>query len=87
MKQQKLCAIVWRAAVVPSCCQYFSPAYQFSVQGYQKQAVIAQICLSQLERLGKLVVKKGTCVDDGHQFCKSPPEGSSVPSCRQHMAP
>lgn len=87
MKQQKPCAIVWRAAVVPSCCQYFGPAYQFSVQGYQKQAAIAQICLSQLERLGKLIVKKGAYVDEGHQFCRSPPEGSSALSCGQHVAP
>lgn len=43
MKQQKPCAIVWGAAVVLPCCLDFSPEYQFSMQGYQKQAVIPQI--------------------------------------------
>lgn len=57
MKQQKPCAIVWGAAVVLSCCLDFSPEYQFSMQGYQKQAEKAQICLSHLESLGKLIVK------------------------------
>lgn len=66
MRQQKPRAIVWRAAVVPPRCQHFGPVYQFSMQGYQKKAAIAQICLSQLERLGKLVVKKGACADEGH---------------------
>lgn len=58
MKQQKSCAIVLRAAVVLLCCQHFSPAYHFSMHVYQKQAVIAQICVSWLENLGKLKVKK-----------------------------
>lgn len=87
MKQQKCCAIVWRAAVVPSCCQYFIPEYQFSMQGYQNQAAIAQIYLSQLERLGKLAVKNGARVDEGHRLCKSPLEGSSAMSCSHHVAP
>ena len=81
MKQQKSCAIVWRAAVVQLYCQHIGPEYHFSMQGYQKKASIAQIYLSQIEKLGKLIVKGGACVVKGHQFCKYCPEGSSVLGC------